>query len=296
MKTRPPLPLPQAQRQTVDTLVDELSTIAGIDAVALGGSHARGFARPDSDIDLGIFYSEARPFSIPDLRELAQRHNDSPSPAVTDFHGWGYWVNGGAWLTIGRQRVDLLYRSYEQLERVIADAEQGRYASDYGQQPPFGFFGPTYLGELRAAVPLLDRRERLESLKARVTIYPEALRRAIIQHELRAVQFGISAFARKFAARADSYLTIASLVRFIHQLTLAIFALNRSYPVNDKTVLAEVEAFPAAPTDFRTRVESLLDDVGREAEPLQAAVRALEGLFAETAALAGDLYRPGPLP
>jgi hypothetical protein len=55
----------------------------------------------------------------------------------------GPWVNGGAWLTIGGQRVDFLYRSLEHLDRVIAEANAGRYEVHYLQQPPFGFFSAT---------------------------------------------------------------------------------------------------------------------------------------------------------
>ena len=127
----------------------------------LGGSHARGRAQPGSDIDLYLFYSEAAPFSIQGIRELAEDVNDTPGPVVTNFYGWGPWVNGGAWLTIGGQRVDFLYRNLEHLERVISDAEAGRYELDYAQQPPFGFFSAAYLGEAAAYVPLFDPDARL---------------------------------------------------------------------------------------------------------------------------------------
>src|SRR3989442_13570339 len=33
--------------------------------------------------------------------------------------------HGGAWVTIGEQRVDFIYRSLEHLERVIAEAQAG---------------------------------------------------------------------------------------------------------------------------------------------------------------------------
>src|SRR5262245_15856355 len=158
-----------------------LGAIRGVRAVVLGGSHARGRAQPGSDIDLGVYYSEAAPFSIQSLRELAEAVNDTAGPVVTDFYGWGPWVNGGAWLTIGGQRVDLLYRNLEQLERVIAEAEAGRYEVHYLQQPPFGFFSGTYLGEVAVCVPLFDPECRLDALKRRVADYPEALRRAVVR-------------------------------------------------------------------------------------------------------------------
>lgn len=56
----------------------------------------------------------------PKQRELV---NDTAGPVVTSFYEWGLWVNGGAWLTVGGQRIDFIYRSLEQLERIIAETE-----------------------------------------------------------------------------------------------------------------------------------------------------------------------------
>src|SRR5438093_7823574 len=196
--------LSSEQRELVSSLAKRLGAIRGIRAVVLGGSHARGRAQPGSDIDLGLLYSEAAPFSIQSVRELAEVVNDTPGPVVADFYEWGPWVNGGAWLTIGGQRVDFVYRSVEHLERVIAEAEAGRYELHYAQQPPFGFFSGTYLGEIAVCVPLVDPEARLDLLKRRVADYPEALRRAVVQDYLWAAEFGLAAFARKFAARSEA--------------------------------------------------------------------------------------------
>lgn len=177
--------LTPAQQATVTSLVERLAAIRGVQAVVLGGSHARGRALPGSDVDLGLLYSEADPFSIDDVRSLAAEVHDTGAPVVSDFFGWGRWVNGGAWLTIRGQRVDLLYRSLEQLERVIAEAEAGRYEVDCTQHPPFGFFSGTYLGEVAIAVPLHDPAARLAALQRRVAVYPEALRTALVRDVLR---------------------------------------------------------------------------------------------------------------
>jgi predicted nucleotidyltransferase len=160
------------QRELVSSLVQRLGAIPGMSAVVLGGSYARGRAQPGSDIDLGLLYSEAAPFSIRSIRELAEAVNDTAGTVVTDFYQWGPWVNGGAWLTIGGQRVDFLYRSLEHLQRVIAEAEAGRYEIHYLQQPPFGFFSGTYLGEIAVCIPLFDPEAQFDLLKRRVADYP----------------------------------------------------------------------------------------------------------------------------
>jgi hypothetical protein len=280
------------QRELVSSLAQRLGAIRGIRAVVLGGSHARGRAQPGSDIDLGLLYSEPAPFSIQSVRELAGAVNDTPGPVVADFYEWGPWVNGGAWLTIGGQRVDFIYRSLEHLERVIAEAEAGRYELHYAQQPPFGFFSGTYLGEIAVCIPLVDPEARLDLLKRRVANYPEALRRAVVQDYLWAAELGLGAFAGKFAARTDSYGTAACLTCAVNQLVLVLFALNRKYPINDKTALAEVAEFERAPREFGPRVQKTLAHLGATPAELVAAVENVAQLVRETVELADGLYQP----
>jgi predicted nucleotidyltransferase len=280
------------QRELVSSLTERLRSVSGIRAVVLAGSHARGRARAESDIDLGLLYSESAPFSIQSVRELAEAVNDTAGPVVTDFYGWGQWVNGGAWLTIGGQRVDFVYRSLEHVERVISEAEAGRYELDYAQQPPFGFFSATYLGEIAVCVPLFDPEARLDALKRRVADYPEALRRAVVQDYLWQAEFGLAAFARKFADRADAYGTAACLTRAVNQLVLVLFALNRKYPINDKTALAEIAEFERAPREFGGRLQQTLGRLGDSPAELAAAVESVAQLFQETVELTDKLYQP----
>jgi predicted nucleotidyltransferase len=280
------------QRELVSSLAQRLGAIPGMKAVVLGGSHARGRAQPGSDIDLGLFYSEATPFSLQSIRALAEAVNDTTRPVVTDFYGWGPWVNGGAWLTIRGQRVDFIYRRLEHVERVIADAAAGRYELDYAQQPPFGFFSATYLGEIAVCLPLFDPEARIEALKRRVADYPEPLRRAVVQDFLWQAEFGLAAFARKCAVRSDTYGTAACLTRAVNQLVLALFALNRKYLINDKTALAEVAGFESAPREFGPRVQQTLGRLGASPAELVAAVENIAQLHQETVALANELYQP----
>jgi len=283
--------LSSEQSELVRSVSKRLGEVSGVRAVVLGGSYARGAARPGSDIDLGILYSENNPFSIPEVREIAESLNDTQGPVVTGFYEWGPWVNGGAWLTIKGQRIDFIYRSLEHIERVIADAEAGRYEMNYEQQPPFGFFSGTYLGEVAVCVPLFDPEERLERIKRRVAAYPEPLRQAVVRDNLWGAEFCLRAFARKFAARADSYGTAACLARAINNMVLALFALNRRYLMNDKTALLEMEGFESVPIDFRTRVQGILSGLGASPGELISAVDGIAQLLEEAITLADGLYQ-----
>lgn len=272
--------------------MDDLRVLTGVEAIVLGGSHARGRARPDSDIDIGLYYRPESPFSIDEVRRIASRLNDVPDPVVSGFLEWGRWVDGGAWLTIKGQRVDLLYRSLAMVEATLAEAQSGRFEIDYEQQPPFGFFGPTLLGEAAIAEPLHDPRRILAVLKAEVSPMPEALADAVIQNRLWSVEFGLVAFAGKFAANGDVHGVAGCVSRFAQGLVLTLFAMNRAYPLNDKTTLSEIEAFTIRPNDFGLRLRSILASVGSTPETLAASVNSISALFEEVRALAGDRYAP----
>lgn len=285
------------QRALVDSLAARLAEIPGVAAVVLGGSFARGFGTPSSDIDLGLLYREAAPFAVERVRALAAEVNDSPDSVVTDFWAWGPWVNGGAWLTVRGQRVDFLYRSVEHLERVIADAHAGRFELHWGQQPPFGFFGPTYLGEVAICQPLADPAGIVAELKRRVRVYPEALRQRVVQSYLWACEFTLESFAPKFAALGDALGSAGCLTRVAHQLVLALFALNRGWLLSDKTALAEIAGFADAPRDFGARVTRALANLGESPAELARANAAFAELVAETVDLSRSLYqRPYPRP
>jgi predicted nucleotidyltransferase len=280
------------QLALIDQLVAGLRDVPGIAAIVLGGSFARGAARPDSDLDIGLIYHANEPLDVAAVRRIAEELNDSPGPVVSDLGGWGKWVDGGAWLSIHGQRVDLLYRSTALIDQVLADAIDGRFEVDHEQQPPFGFFGPTVLGEVAIARPLHDPADLVMQYKGKVLPVPDALRASVIQHMLWNVEFGLTAFASKYAAAGNVHALAGCLTRFSHALVLTLFALNGAYLLNDKTSLVEAAAFDLAPADFGQRISETLSAIGSHPSNLELARLAFVDLFAETVALAGDSYRP----
>lgn len=267
-------------------LVAELAELPGVEAVVLGGSHARGLARDGSDVDLGLLYRDRRPLDVAAVRALAARWHDAPNPTVSELYEWGPWVNGGAWLTVQGERVDLLFRGIERVEGTIAAARAGRYEIHFAQQPPFGFWSGTILGECACALPLHDPSGVVEALRAQVAAYPPALRSAVRRDMLGGAAFTLAAFAPKFAARGDVVGTVACLARAVWQLALALLALDHRYLVSDKTLLDEVEAAALAPPQFRARAEAALASPGQSPAGLASAVEAIAAIARECDALA----------
>jgi len=280
------------QQRLGQRIVDALRGERAVAAMALGGSFARGHATAASDIDLVLFYDETQPPEPARLNDIVAALAPDATPTFTRIGEWGPWVNGGAWLAIGGQRVDFIYRSIEHVGRVIDDAQAGRYQLDYLQQPPFGFFGPTYLGEIAVCIPVFDPAARLDGLKRRVSVYPEPLREAVVRDQLWMAELTLGAFALKFAARGDVHGTATCLTRATNHVVLALFALNRTYPINDKTALEEIAEFERAPRGFGPRLDDLFARLGASVVELGGAVERVGQLLRETIELTDGLYQP----
>jgi predicted nucleotidyltransferase len=103
----------------LDRVGDSLYSLPGVEAVALGGSRARGTNRPDSDWDLAVYYrGQFDPDSIRALGWPGQ---------ISDIGGWGPVFNGGGALTVDGRLIDVHYRDLDVIERVHDDALRGEF-------------------------------------------------------------------------------------------------------------------------------------------------------------------------
>jgi hypothetical protein len=281
--------LPADRRTVVGALVEAVARVPGIAAVALGGSWARGTARPESDVDLALYYRDAAPPDLDALRAVCARVDPAATP--TDLYGWGPWVNGGAWLRTAAGRVDVIYRSLDHVRRVIDDAAAGRVAWDFHQQPPFGFHNVIYLAETADGVALCDAEDALAPLKASVRVYPEALRGAIINTHGWGAEFSLY-HAEVAAARGDVYGAAGGMARVASHLTQVVFALNRVYFATDKGALASIDAMPLRPARYGETIRALLAAPGGDRDALTASTASLSAIVTDVLALAADVYRP----
>jgi hypothetical protein len=255
-------------------LGEQLVAVDGVVAVVLGGSRARGSHRPDSDIDLGLYYR-----GVPDvaaLRAMAASVADSPVE-VTEPGGWGPWVDGGGWLTIQGWRVDWIYRDVDRVQRIWADCQSGQY--EVATQPghPLGFYSHAYAGEVALCRVLADPTGELIDLRARTGEYPPALGDALVEG-LWEADFAMQ-LARYGAAGADPTYAAGCLFRGIGVACHALHGHAREWLINEKGMVAAAGRLPVAPPGFAERAHSLLASIGESQQQIAETVSKAQTLI-----------------
>ena len=190
----------------IGEIAEKLKLVPNISAIVLGGSYADGRQRPDSDIDLGLFYREKDPFSIEKIKKLA-------------------WEEYGRKITLAEEEYEKV-KSLGGLHIIGSERHEsrriGELENDYYQYPPNGFHSFIYLAEIETNKILYDPENFISKLKKRVSIYPQKLKNKIINFFLWDSEFALSR-ARKFANRKEINLVAGSITRIIHDLTLVLY-------------------------------------------------------------------------
>ncbi len=223
----------------IEALVPRLAAMPGVVAVALGGSRARGVARPDSDWDLGVYYRGA--FDAGELRALGlPGHVAGPGQ-------WGRLMNGGAWLSVGGQAVDVLLRDLDVVERWQRKAERGEFEIDNVEGHLAGL--PTYvlLAEVAANRTLWGRLPEVR--------YPPALRESAARRWRWNAAFSLT-HAAAHAARDDRAACAGLVARAALQAAHGRLAARGEWVLNEKGLLRraglqEVDAIVAGAGDPR---------------------------------------------
>ncbi len=275
----------------LQNIVSRLIEVDGLQAIVLGGSWASDTQRPDSDIDLGLYYNDGSPLDINHLSQIANELNDLPDPEVTKLGEWGKWVNGGAWLTIMGQRVDFLYRNIDFVSSIIDECNRGETQFDYLQQPPYGFYSYIYCAETQQCKILYDPQRAIMGLKAKISCYSELLKSTIINGFLWHAEFSLEV-AKKSANTGNVYYIAGCFTRIASCLVQVLYALNETYFINDKRLKKDVEQFSIKPPDFIKRLDYILGDIGSESNKLTETLLNTQILLTEVIELGRDQYTP----
>src|SRR5919106_441735 len=220
----------------VRELAERLIEIPGVVAVTLGGSRPGGVVH--RDWDYGLYYRD--PIRADDVRALGFEGT------VVEPWSWGRLVNGGAWLTVEDQRVDLLYRDLDVVRHWLDEAEAGRYEVDQVEGYLAGMATYVLVGELALAELLAGELPRPG--------FPDALRQAAAGRWRRSAAFSL-AIADTAAARHDVVSCAGLLAKAAIEAAQAALAERGEWALNEKAIVrraalgARVEAIMAAPGD-----------------------------------------------
>jgi predicted nucleotidyltransferase len=269
-------------------LVVALSAVPGVEAIALGGSRARGTAVATSDYDIGLYYRAQQPIDVAILGEVVATLDDRGAAAsVTPIGGWGPWIDGGGWLVVGGIHVDLLYRDLDRVGAVIDDAHAGKVERFYQPGHPHAFLPTIYMGEAASARLLHDPAGTLAALQGRTKPYPAALASALRERFEWEAGFAL-ANARKSLDRGDVSYLAGCAFRAVACLCQTLFALNGVYLLNEKGAVAAVDGFARRPPDFAARVARLFAELGAGAPA--AGLDQLDALVVETESLSSARF------
>jgi predicted nucleotidyltransferase len=246
----------------LERVVPALAAVPGVVALTLGGSRATGAAHASSDTDIGVYFSERVGLDIERLRDVLRSLVDEPAAAqVTEVGGWGPWIVGGGWLTISGQKVDLLYRPVESVERVIGDCREGRVSMDYQPGHPHGFCSAIWVGEVALCRPLSDPRGALARLRAMTVPYPDRLREALIRRFQWEIFFSIEN-AQTALPKGDETYIAGCVFRSLACAAQTLFAVNRRYLINEKGALAAASRLPLTVANLTERARSIWQAIG----------------------------------
>lgn len=254
--------------QTINRIVDSLKDIKGVEAIVLGGSRARGNYTSKSDIDIGIYYSDDRALDLEKLSAVATQLDDTHrTNLITNLGEWGPWINGGGWITIDNMPTDFLLRDLNKVASVIDDCLQERITIDYQPGHPHGFVNAIYAAETYYCKILWAAADKVFKLKEKITHYPASIQRGIVNKFLWEAGFFLI-FARKSIARKDVVYASGCFYRIAACLLQVLYAINKTYIMNENGALDKINTLTIMPPDFRSRIDDIFNSVSSDPDRL----------------------------
>ena len=180
--------------------------------------------------------------------------------------------------------MDLILRDLDRVEQIIHASDRGEFSPHYQTGHPHAYLDVMYRGELAASKVLYAPGDDFCRLKRQAEQYPEPLRESLISFFRFEAGFSCM-LAKKSAPQGDLYYVAGHLFRSVSALNQVLFALNRTYCLNEKKAVRRIETFPTAPAGYARKVEEILS-----LSPDSAAecICRLEELCGEVDELAGE--------
>ncbi|HEX7317902.1 MAG TPA: DUF4037 domain-containing protein [Pyrinomonadaceae bacterium] len=267
------------------TVASAYKRIPNVEGITVGGSLARGLSDESSDVEMYVYYRDELPGkhaireTLDNLRATLTRSAD-----LHWFHpAWGHHT----FFEIEGTKFELGYRNVEEIRaRMERFLSCGSILSKHGiHDVPFGHYESGVASCIQESIVLYDPDGQVRSLKSLVKVYPERLKRAILNYYLQDARVITEQKIIYAALRDDTYQFNACVAKVIRSVVLCLFAINEVYfpgdkwnqhyissfrikPGNYEAVLSELFSLPDLPARNKEKKKRLLTKVIRELEQL----------------------------
>jgi hypothetical protein len=257
----------------VENLAERLAAVPGVVAVTLGGSRAVGAAVEGSDWDFGLYYRGG--LDPADISALGW-----PGRVFAPDE-WGSIVNGGAWLTVGGAKVDLIYRDLDEVLRWTAAAGEGRFEIRREVGYVAGIATYVLAGELALGKVLAGELPR--------PAFPPRLRETAPAAWFR-LAAGALSFADVYAGRQDRVACLANLCQAVLATAQGRLAAAGEWVLNEKR-LTERAGLDA----IQDRLAQPWPDLGALVSDVRACLGLRDGVWAGGQPRAAAVWSAGEL-
>ncbi|MBI5672171.1 MAG: DUF4037 domain-containing protein [Nitrospirae bacterium] len=252
--------------------------------IAIGGSRAKGSADQWADLDIYLFSTTVR--TCPDRETLVS----ALLPEARNVTTWGCddpFVEGGTDFLLDGIRVECWHRNQASVEAKLQASLNGEITRQYSAWAVMGFFDHTVLADIRTMHIVADAHGTINRWKQTVCVYPETLRRSLLQRFMREAAFWPnSPHYLSAIERVDLIYTNAIVQHTLHALIQVLFALNREYFPGEKQLINTMDKLALRPRGLSDRIRQILNPgmaIGRD--QLAAQANALADLVVETKSL-----------
>lgn len=229
-----------------EKIIEKLSSLDEVEAIALGGSRATGANDAKSDYDIYVYITDDIPISI--KREILSEYCD-----IMEISNH-YWELEDNCIMKDNIAIDIIYRSIDRFSEFIADIVEKHIA--------FNGYTTCFWHNVVTCKVLFDRNGRLQAMKKRFTVpYPQELKKNIIKKNMNLLSGCLPSYDKQIAktvARKDFVSVNHRVAAFLESYFDIIFALNeKTHPGEKRLLELAREQCEILPKDFEKNFDEL---------------------------------------
>ena len=240
--------------------------VKGKYAIALGGSHAKGYADSYSDIDFYVYTEDVIEFSDRKkiIENIANKDQDVYIEESIDKNIWGASTD----FYYQSTKIESTFKSLIRVSNNIQNCLAGKIEIEHTVWTLYGYYNYICLAEVNFIRAIEDPYQIISDWKEQIKTYPKELKKAIINEFWWKANFWLDNFHYKTAIkRCDFVYTSGIIQHTVHSFVQVLFALNESYFNGDKKIEEQLQKLRNCPRLFTENIEYLLS-VYRDEEML----------------------------